>query len=170
MEQITQMSSRSKLWEKRPIFGRPLLRIQVNDNPEPEPLTVEEFHRGIIKPEDKPCGLANTKKGAKRHQCDTSASPAILKWAKKQIMSCKAGNKGHKNCQNYFIPVNERQFFPRRILDVGQNDASDIHLLEIAEMNISRPLDYVALSHCWGIDGSAPTILAQAQESQPQDG
>lgn len=160
-----------KLWEKRSIFGRPLLRIQVSDNPESEPLTVEEFHHGIIKPEDNPCELANTEKGAECHRCDISAktnSPAILEWAKEQITSCRAGNNGHENCQNYFIPGNEHQFFPRRILDVGLNDSSKIRLLETSEMNISGPLDYVALSHCWGNDGSAPTILVQAPESQPQ--
>jgi len=52
-----------KLWETRPIFGKPLLRIQVHDNPDSEPLTVEEFNHGMSKPEDRPYEHANMKKG-----------------------------------------------------------------------------------------------------------
>ena len=103
--------------------------------------------------------------GASTHRCDISPntdSGAILEWAKEQITSCKSGNDGHDQCQNYFVPSDERQFLPRRLLHVGQTDGSEIRLLETGEISISGPLHYLALSHSWGNANVAPTMLVQS--------
>jgi hypothetical protein len=68
-----------------------------------------------------------------------------MAWAKAQIDECC---KNHKICRNYFVPENQRQYRPTRLIDV--NSISIVRLVETSKLPTSMQLNYIAFSHCWG--------------------
>ena len=40
---------------------------------------------------------------------------------------------------------------PKRVLDVGKEDNTDVHVFEPGDQSIEKIAPYVALSHCWGL-------------------
>jgi hypothetical protein len=94
------------------------------------------------------------------HNCDVSnetTSPAIMRWARQQIKSCRGG---HNNCGTYFMDESRRYFRPTRLIDVGEKGDTSVRLIVTSELSTRKLADkYVALSYCWG--NSSKTLLLE---------
>jgi hypothetical protein len=78
-----------------------------------------------------------------------------MRWAKDKIENCC---QKHENCKNYFIPPSQRRFRPTRLIAVNQRGAAVVHIVETVRLPLSEPLEYLALSHCWGESKIAYTL------------
>ena len=75
-----------------------------------------------------------------------TGSDACIDFALSQLSRCR---ETHSTCRRMRRTQGRvSDFMPTRILDVGYNGASTIHLVETEGLVESVP--YIALSHCWG--------------------
>jgi hypothetical protein len=56
----------------------------------------------------------------------------------------------HVHRRNEFIPPTKREYLPIRLLDVEDSSRDNIRLVSTDGRKISAPVNYFALSHCWG--------------------
>ncbi|KAK4450349.1 heterokaryon incompatibility protein-domain-containing protein [Podospora aff. communis PSN243] len=72
----------------------------------------------------------------------STGSATVTKTAKTWLQTCSA----HRACQ----PQTKSAFIPTRLLNVGQSSDPACRLVERSELD--GPVEYFALSHCWGSD------------------
>lgn len=85
-----------------------------------------------------------------RHRCYDSintSSGDVAEWAKEWVERC---SEGHKSCQSEFVPTNVKNYRPLRLLDVQGGDRGFTYLVCTDELTYAGPVEYCALSHCWG--------------------
>ncbi|KAJ3493572.1 hypothetical protein NLG97_g4647 [Lecanicillium saksenae] len=96
------------------------------------------------------------------HRCDsapTTDSSVIIALAKTWIDTCQK----RPNCQ--LDHKSEAKFFPTRLIDVGDSTTSPVRLIE----SPTAPLEYLALSHCWGKQPMRKRLLQADLEAMKLD-
>jgi hypothetical protein len=83
------------------------------------------------------------------HECDTwlaTDSPVGINMVKQWVGHCRR----HPICQlNYSPSPTEDCFRPTRLIAVGAMNEQTVRLVDNLDL-VSGPLEWVALSHCWG--------------------
>ncbi|UPK96897.1 hypothetical protein LCI18_007832 [Fusarium solani-melongenae] len=85
-----------------------------------------------------------------QHNCQestTTGSKASMSWAQELIARCE---KDHDHCRNRFIPSENQQYLPKRLIDVRSKNKGVVQLLSSDDISDGEHVQYAALSHCWG--------------------
>ncbi|KAF2669736.1 HET-domain-containing protein [Microthyrium microscopicum] len=94
------------------------------------------------------------------HNCtidQTTDGPDVVSWAGEMIDKCI---ETHSHCESQFVKHEERSYLPKRLIDLKDYNTGVVKIVTTALLPaIDLPIQYLALSHCWG--GASSTMLKQ---------
>lgn len=97
-----------------------------------------------------------------RHIPKSTGDPAVLELGFEWLADYQCH---HSSCQDIERTRRPKDYFPRRLLDVGTLYSNQIRLVTTDLKTLSQGENYATLSHCWGKD---PSFRRLTTENLPQ--
>jgi hypothetical protein len=129
--------------------------------PSPAPRWWSGFVQGVKRDlEAEPWNVREDAFGT-RHIPNSTGDPEVMKLGLEWLDTCR---NHHSSCQAV-ERARPKNYFPRRLLDVGTLHSNQIRLVTTNLETPSQEEQYATLSHCWGKD---PSFLRLTTENLPQ--